>query len=150
MSYEPNGELVPKGGGDPIPLVRPVMKIGRRESCDICLRFPNISGQHGELTFQDGFWQVSDLGSTNGIKVNGVRVQQKTLRPGDEVSVANHSFTIRYSIPDGIEESDMANSDYQDVMNASLLERAGLSRKRDKEAPSKLANRPAGGRPKSE
>ena len=39
-----NGELVPVGGGDPIPLIRPILTLGRRESCDICISFPNISG----------------------------------------------------------------------------------------------------------
>ncbi len=37
MNY---GELVPDGGGDPIPLLREKLTVGRRESCDIVLRFP--------------------------------------------------------------------------------------------------------------
>ena len=86
MPVESVGELVPVGGGDPIPLRRGVMTIGRRESCDICLKFPNISGLHCELAYKDaGFWQVRDLGSTNGIKVNGERVLNRPLRPGDEI-----------------------------------------------------------------
>jgi adenylate cyclase len=49
MTYEVHGELQPAGGGDPIPLIREVLTIGRRESCDICLRYPNISGIHAQL-----------------------------------------------------------------------------------------------------
>src|SRR5437660_927770 len=69
MNQELNGELVPIGGGDSIPLIRPALTVGRRESCDICINFPNISGVHCELNFRDGYWYIRDLNSTNGIKV---------------------------------------------------------------------------------
>src|SRR5438045_3282707 len=82
MSFSDNGMLVPVGGGDSIRLIRNQLTLGRRESCDICLRFPNVSGVHCELTYQDGYWAVKDMGSTNGIKVNGARVQKKVLHPG--------------------------------------------------------------------
>ncbi|MBL8793493.1 MAG: FHA domain-containing protein [Planctomycetia bacterium] len=115
--------LVPVGGGDPIPLVRARMTLGRRESCDICLRFPNVSGQHCEVSCQDGMWYIRDLGSTNGIKVNGERVQQKLLRPGDEIGIAKRRFTIQYVLPVGrnfiAEDEDLRQS---------LLEKAGLQR----------------------
>ncbi|MSU77322.1 MAG: FHA domain-containing protein [Gemmataceae bacterium] len=50
---QPNGALIPKGGGDNIPLTRSPLTIGRRDSCDICLQFSNISGKHCELTLQE-------------------------------------------------------------------------------------------------
>src|SRR5262249_44468580 len=87
MSHEINGELVPVGGGDAIPLVRAKMTLGRRESCDICMRFPNVSGLHAELTFRDGYWYVKDLNSTNGVKVNGTRVLEKLVYPKDEIAI---------------------------------------------------------------
>ena len=78
MAGDFQGELVPTGGGDPIPLRRGVLTLGRRETCDISLRFPNISGSHCELSYKDaGYWYIRDLGSTNGIKVNGQRVLQR-------------------------------------------------------------------------
>jgi adenylate cyclase len=128
MSYEAKGALIPVGGGDDIPLIKDRITIGRRESCDVCLRFPNISGQHVELVFEDDCWRVRDLGSTNGIKINGVRVQEKTLRPGDEISIANRKFTIEYNLPEGrqIVESTVQ----EDIMSQPLLERAGLVRPR--------------------
>lgn len=52
MNMEPNGELVPVGGGDTIPLTRPQLSLGRRRSCDIYLDFPNISSIHCELMYQ--------------------------------------------------------------------------------------------------
>src|SRR5690242_4720000 len=82
-----SGELIPQGGGDNIPLMRTPLVLGRRESCDVCLQFPNVSGRHCELSFKDGFWVVRDLNSTNGIKVNGERVLRKMLLPGETLTI---------------------------------------------------------------
>lgn len=90
------GELVPQGGGDPIPLLKPKLLVGRRDSCDITLRFPNVSSHHCELELLNGYWIIRDLGSSNGVKVNGVRVEEKFLAPGDQVSIAKHHFRIQY------------------------------------------------------
>lgn len=128
MSQACNGELVPVGGGDPIPLIRTTLTLGRRESCDICLRFPNVSGLHCELVFKDGHWAIRDLGSTNGIKVNGSRVQKKVLHPKDVITIAKRKYTIEY-VPTAVqrmEEILEGEEDEQDVMSQPLLERAGL------------------------
>src|SRR5579883_2737007 len=90
MAFEGNGEIVPTGGGDVIPLPRSPLVLGRRESCDICLDFPNISGRHCELFFQNGFWFIRDLNSKNGLKVNGDRLPpggKRGLHPGDTISI---------------------------------------------------------------
>lgn len=121
-------ELVPVGGGDNIPLVRDQMTIGRRESCDICLRFPNISGRHCELTFKEGYWEVQDLKSTNGIRVNGERVEKKVLRPGDTISIASRSYTIEYALQAGMSAMNELLED--NIMDRPLLEKAGLIRPR--------------------
>ena len=128
MSSDLNGELVPLGGGDPIPLIRPVLTVGRRESCDVCMRFPNISGLHCELAFRDGYWFVRDLNSTNGIKVNGTRVQEKVLLPRDEITIGKRKYSIQYTMPADRRAPD---EDMADVMGQSLLEKAGLERRRD-------------------
>lgn len=121
------GELVPVGGGDAIPLITDVMTIGRRESCDICLKFQNISGTHCELAFKSGVWHLRDLGSTNGVKVNGEKTLRRPLRPGDEISVANHKYTIQYQLPTGSTVEDVF-AEEDDVFGQSLMEKAGLER----------------------
>jgi adenylate cyclase len=126
MSFTDNGVLVPVGGGDAIPLIRNVLTLGRRESCDICLRFPNVSGLHCELTFKDGYWAIRDMGSTNGIKINGVRVQKKVLHPGDVITVAKRSFTIEYNLMIGKQALAELMEDSDDLMNLPLLQKAGL------------------------
>jgi adenylate cyclase len=132
MAADAVGELVPVGGGDPIPLRRGVLTIGRRESCDISLKFPNVSGLHCELAFKDaGFWQVRDLGSTNGIKVNGERVLNRALRPGDEIAIAKRKYKIQYNLtPAGEAALEAVLTADEDVFSQSLLEKAGLAKRR--------------------
>ena len=127
MAEGHNGELVPVGGGDAIPLVSDVMTIGRRESCDICLKFQNISGTHCELAYRSGVWHLRDLNSTNGVKVNGERTLRRPLRPGDEIGVANHRYTIQYRLPSGSTFEDVF-AEEEDVFGQSLMEKAGLEK----------------------
>ena len=70
------GVMLPLGGGDPIPLKKDELVIGRRPNCDIRLDFENISGKHCILKFIRGTWHVRDLGSTNGTTVDGLRISQ--------------------------------------------------------------------------
>jgi adenylate cyclase len=134
MSLEAHGELIPVGGGDSIPLIRDHLTIGRRESCDIPLRFPNVSGIHCELTFRNGYWHIRDKGSTNGIKVNGMRVLEKYLHPGDKISIAKRHFTIEYQLLAGRQTLEEILED-EDVMSQPLLEKAGLVRPEREERP---------------
>ncbi len=130
MEYQVHGELVPVGGGDPVPLTRKVLTMGRRESCDICLKFANVSGLHCELSFKDGYWVIRDLGSTNGIKVNGTRVAvPKPLRPGDEIAIANRRYTIQYNlVGPSFDNLEAQLSEDEDMRAQSLLEKAGLAK----------------------
>jgi pSer/pThr/pTyr-binding forkhead associated (FHA) protein len=127
MSVEVNGELIPAGGGDTIPLIHETLTIGRRETCDIPLRYPNVSGLHAELSFKDGYWYIRDLNSTNGVKVNGLRVQQKLLHPGDEITIAKRRYTLQYTLMAGRRAMEEIE---EDILSQSLLERAGLEKPR--------------------
>jgi adenylate cyclase len=125
------GELVPVGGGDTIPLLRTTLTMGRRESCDICLRFGNVSGQHCQLALDSGYWFIQDLNSQNGTKVNGHRVVRKRLDPGDTIGIAKHKYTIQYS-PVALGASGPPPSDdeaLETVLGKSLLDKAGLQRR---------------------
>lgn len=67
--------------------------IGRSKSADCVLRDPNVSRRHAELRRSDnGEWQIVDLDSTNGVKVNGRRVGSARLEPGDEVTLGTTTF----------------------------------------------------------
>lgn len=122
------GELVPVGGGDAIPLINEVMSIGRRESCDICLKFQNISGMHCELALKNGIWHLRDLNSTNGVKVNGERTLRRPLRPGDEIEIAKHKYIIQYALSAGTKVDEVFAEEEDNVFGQSLMEKAGLEK----------------------
>jgi len=121
------GELIPCGGGDPVPLFKGKLLIGRRSHCDIQLQFPNVSSHHCELEFTNGFWRVQDLASSNGIKVNGDRLESKWLMPGDVLSIGRHRYEVHYVPPDGQRPPE----DHEDVFSRGLLEKAGLEHLRE-------------------
>jgi hypothetical protein len=73
----------------------PRATIGRATGADCVLRDPNVSRHHAELRRSpSGDWTIADLGSTNGVKVNGRRVGSTRLRPGDEVTLGTTTFVF--------------------------------------------------------
>jgi len=129
LSNSMYGELVPTGGGDNIPLLKEELIVGRREDCDIILRFNNVSGRHCKLVLSCGYWYVQDLHSTNGVKVNGMRVEDRRVDPGVRLSISKHEYRLNYNPQKlgatGIPPSDVLDGD---IFSKSLLERAGLQR----------------------
>ena len=125
------GELQPVGGGDPIPLLKETLIVGRRESSDIVLRFPNVSGAHCELSLVDGHWVVKDLGSSNGTKVNGIRVSEGRVEPGDRLSIGRHEYEVCY-VPGAAGGGNGAGfgAPLRDIFSRSLLATAGLEDRR--------------------
>jgi hypothetical protein len=63
------------------------MTIGRSRDCEIVIDDPNVSRRHAEVRKTIEGWLVVDLGSTNGVKVNGRRVHEEVLRPGDKITL---------------------------------------------------------------
>jgi predicted component of type VI protein secretion system len=73
----------------------PTATIGRSKECDCVLDDANISRKHAELRRSEhGDWQVVDLGSTNGVKVNGRRVSSARLSPGDDITLGTLVFNF--------------------------------------------------------
>jgi len=68
--------------------------IGRSRECDLVLDDPNVSRRHAELRRDDDGWAVHDLGSTNGIKLNGNRSRGGRLSPGDEITLGLSRLTF--------------------------------------------------------
>jgi hypothetical protein len=139
------GMLRPVGGGDPIPLTKPEITLGRRPSCDIRLDFENISGKHCMLRLNNGVWTIRDLGSTNGTSVNGARIStEQTVMPDEEVGIAGRIYFIDYE-PSGPEafltgHKDLAEDVAIERQRTSLMDLAGLDTddakiKRHKAAP---------------
>jgi hypothetical protein len=62
--------------------------LGRSRQCDVMLDDPNVSRTHAEVRPRGGSWVLTDLGSTNGSRLNGSRVEgSEVLKPGDEIEL---------------------------------------------------------------
>ena len=69
--------------------------IGRSRDCDIVVEDPNVSRRHAEVRPSGGSWVVGDLGSTNGVRVNGVAIRRpQALASGDRVELGTISLTF--------------------------------------------------------
>lgn len=65
-------------------------RIGRDEHCEIVLPFQSVSGEHALLQFKEGGYVLEDLGSTNGIKINGLTpMGAASLYDGDEIALGD-------------------------------------------------------------
>ncbi len=64
--------------------------LGRSRDCDVVLADPDVSRRHAELRPQGASWTIADLGSTNGVTVNGRRVERPVaLSSGDRLGLGN-------------------------------------------------------------
>jgi hypothetical protein len=63
--------------------------LGRSRDCDIQLSDTNVSRRHAELRQEGASYWMVDLGSTNGMEVNGKRVKRAKLRDGDTVTLGS-------------------------------------------------------------
>jgi hypothetical protein len=63
--------------------------IGRSRDCDIQLADANVSRRHAELRQEGASYWIVDLGSTNGLEVNGKRVKRAKLHSGDTITLGS-------------------------------------------------------------
>ncbi|MGI8505366.1 MAG: FhaA domain-containing protein [Solirubrobacteraceae bacterium] len=62
--------------------------MGRSRQCEVMLDDPNVSRKHAEIRARGGSWVLTDLGSTNGSRLNGRRIDgSEVLKPGDEIEL---------------------------------------------------------------
>lgn len=99
--------LVALSEGADIPLDRAMLVVGRHPHCDARLDSIRVSRRHCCMTQDSGEVIVRDLGSTNGIRINGQRVEMGRLRPGDELSIAHLRY--RLEVAEGMHEVTLAD-----------------------------------------
>ena len=81
-------ERITLAAGDQVyEVVKRVVLIGRSRECDLVLPDQNISRRHSELRQKGGNYVIVDLGSTNGVEVNGKRVRSLELKNGDVITM---------------------------------------------------------------
>ena len=80
--------------GQPFRITQKVTTMGRSRDCDIVVPDPNVSRVHAEVRHEGLEYVLVDLGSTNGIEVNGRRVLRHSLRDGDRVSLGGADVAV--------------------------------------------------------
>jgi pSer/pThr/pTyr-binding forkhead associated (FHA) protein len=69
--------------------------LGRSRECDIVVEDANVSRRHAELRPRGSAWVLSDLGSTNGTRLNGRAIHTpEVVQPGDEIEVGSSLITF--------------------------------------------------------
>jgi len=69
--------------------------VGRNASCQLSLDDPLVSRRHAVLTVQNGLVTVEDLGSRNGVLVNGQRIDGRTpVQGGDRILIGSQEMTL--------------------------------------------------------
>jgi pSer/pThr/pTyr-binding forkhead associated (FHA) protein len=79
-------------------LDKPILLFGRHLECDIQLNSRKISRRHCCIAQVGDRLVVRDLGSTNGIRINGARVLEGYLHAGDELTIGNFRFTVQHDV----------------------------------------------------
>ncbi|MFL5823726.1 MAG: FhaA domain-containing protein [Solirubrobacteraceae bacterium] len=69
--------------------------LGRSRECEVVLQDPNVSRRHAEVRPRGGSWVLSDLGSTNGSRLNGRSIEgPEVIKPGDEIELGSTRLTF--------------------------------------------------------
>ena len=82
-----------KDGPDLI-LDKPILLVGRHQECDVQIPSRKISRKHCCIAQVEDHLVVRDLYSTNGVKINGTKVPEGTLRHGDELTIGNLLYRV--------------------------------------------------------
>jgi pSer/pThr/pTyr-binding forkhead associated (FHA) protein len=89
-------QLVALTDGPNISLEKPIVLIGRHQECDIQIPSRKISRRHCCVAQVFNYLVVRDLGSTNGVRINGTRALEGQLKPGDELTIGNLSYRVQW------------------------------------------------------
>ena len=68
--------------------------LGRSSGCQLVFADDTVSRRHAELTLVEGRWMLRDLGSSNGTWVNGRRVMEAEVAPGDELQLGGLALRL--------------------------------------------------------
>jgi hypothetical protein len=80
-------------------IAKRVVVLGRGQDCDIQLADPNVSRKHAELRQEETSYLIVDLGSTNGMEVNGRRLRQAKLEDGDTITLGATDVVFQRDLP---------------------------------------------------
>jgi len=87
-------------------------QVGRGQGCDIVLTEKSVSKRHAEFTYEQGAWCVRDLGSSNGVLVNGERIDKEQLKSGDRLKLGRLEFSFSVTA-EAVEDGDSPTMIFQ-------------------------------------
>jgi Protein of unknown function (DUF3662)/Inner membrane component of T3SS, cytoplasmic domain len=83
------------GGERTVALAAETVTVGRLADCDVVVKDKGASRKHLQLRLRDGVWSMTDLGSTNGTRLNGQTVQARELSDGDRITIGTTVLEFR-------------------------------------------------------
>lgn len=89
-------QLVALNDGPSILLDKPILLLGRHPECDIQIDSRKISRRHCCIAQVSDYLVVRDLGSTNGVRINGIKVVEGRLGAGDELTIGNNRYRVSW------------------------------------------------------
>ena len=89
-------QLIALDPGPSILLDKPILLLGRHPECDIQIDSRKISRRHCCIAQVSDYLVVRDLGSTNGIRINGLRIVEGRLSAGDELTIGNNRYKVAW------------------------------------------------------
>jgi predicted component of type VI protein secretion system len=106
-----SARLVPltTGAAPTIPLQRPVLLIGRHPECDVRIDLPKVSRRHCCVALAYDRVMIRDLGSRNGLRVNGLLIDEAQLWAGDEVAIGPILYRVEDDSPPPTPPSPVAD-----------------------------------------
>jgi pSer/pThr/pTyr-binding forkhead associated (FHA) protein len=91
-------QLVSLSDGPSILVNKPILLIGRHPECDIQIDSRKVSRRHCCVAQVADYLVVRDLGSTNGIRINGVRVLEGKLKESDELTIGGNRYQVTWDV----------------------------------------------------
>src|SRR5438093_9183167 len=91
-------QLVSLADGPNIVVDKPILLIGRHPECDIQIDSRKISRRHCCIAQIADYLVIRDLGSTNGVRINGVRVLEGRLNENDELMIGGLRYRVSWEL----------------------------------------------------
>ncbi len=83
------------GSQKSFPMPSSITIIGRRTTCDLCIPLMAVSKKHCQLSYRNGRLKIRDLDSKNGTIINGNRIGEAEIKPGDAVKIGPLAFVFQ-------------------------------------------------------
>jgi pSer/pThr/pTyr-binding forkhead associated (FHA) protein len=121
--------LVALSEGPNILLDKPILLLGRHPECDIQIDSRKVSRRHCCIAQVADYLVVRDLGSTNGIRINGIRALEGRLKTGDELTIGSYRYQVRWDVlpakpsqPRPMAREPLAITPGEDALDDEVLE----------------------------